>query len=516
VRTVSSFKPPVSSEEVFTTETRSTRRKRGWKNGPWILALLFVLISLPCTAQMVTVTASHIADRGAPLAAGTWCATPMGAAGKGFHVGSTGNVTGSPVCRDVVSGVIATTLGGVEVGALPLADTSLTAPLHVAYGITIRDANGAYVLGGPLSGYTSVQPSANNSWCAAGVCNWDLYLPTIANLPLAFPIIWGGIGGTLSDQADLWAALEAAGGVRTQSDWAETDDTLADFIKHKPTIPAAQIQSDWTEANTALLDYIKNKPSIPAGQVNSDWDAVSGLAEILHKPTIPAAQEQSDWNEANNGLPDFIKNKPSIPAGQVNSDWDAVSGLAEILHKPTIPAAQIQSDYTQANNLLPDYIKNKPSAYTTSDPITLTGSAFGLGVGAGVALDGGTPKKLTTVGQQPAQISASFIGVPANGQIILLIPLTFAVTVPTGCTNSHLDGLVAVTASTTFTMYYLTGGIGGTPTSFGTAVIASGNSATFTCSSGHAFSAGDYLEVKGPATADATFANIGFGLYGVR
>src|ERR1035441_8714580 len=88
-----------------------------------------------------------------------------------------------------------------------------------------------------------------------------------------------------------------------------------------------------------------------------------------------------------------------------------------------------------------------------------TGSAWGTSytLGTGLTLSGSA---ITTVGQQPAQISASFIGVPANGQIILLIPLTFAVTVPTGCTNSHLDGLVAVTASTTFTMYYLTGGIG--------------------------------------------------------
>jgi hypothetical protein len=30
-----------------------------------------------------------------------------------------------------------------------------------------------------------------------------------------------------------------------------------------PTIPAAQIQSDWNQTNNTLLDYIKNKPTIP-------------------------------------------------------------------------------------------------------------------------------------------------------------------------------------------------------------------------------------------------------------
>ena len=127
-------------------------------------------------------------------------------------------------------------------------------------------------------------------------------------------------------------------------------------ILNKPTIPTAtsdlnndsgfitlsdvpsQVQSDWNQSDNQAVDYIKNKPSIPAAQVNADWNAVSGVAEILNKPTIPAAQ--------------------------VNADWNAVSGVAEILNKPTIPAAQIQSDWNQSNNASLDYIKNKPSMST--------------------------------------------------------------------------------------------------------------------------------------------------------
>ena len=47
-----------------------------------------------------------------------------------------------------------------------------------------------------------------------------------------------------------------------QSDWAQSDTTADDYIKNKPTIPAAQIQSDWNQTNTAALDYVKNKPEI--------------------------------------------------------------------------------------------------------------------------------------------------------------------------------------------------------------------------------------------------------------
>ena len=47
------------------------------------------------------------------------------------------------------------------------------------------------------------------------------------------------------------------------------------------------VQSDWNQTDNTSLDYIKNKPTIPAAQVNSDWNASSGVAQILNKPTIP-------------------------------------------------------------------------------------------------------------------------------------------------------------------------------------------------------------------------------------
>lgn len=46
-----------------------------------------------------------------------------------------------------------------------------------------------------------------------------------------------------------------------QADWNEADSTKPDFIKNKPTIPAAQVQADWNEADNTKPDYIKNKPN---------------------------------------------------------------------------------------------------------------------------------------------------------------------------------------------------------------------------------------------------------------
>ena len=58
----------------------------------------------------------------------------------------------------------------------------------------------------------------------------------------------------------LHGIIECIGG-KTQSDWNQNDNTKADDIKNKPTIPASQIQSDWSQSDNTALDFIKNKPS---------------------------------------------------------------------------------------------------------------------------------------------------------------------------------------------------------------------------------------------------------------
>lgn len=86
---------------------------------------------------------------------------------------------------------------------------------------------------------------------------------------------------------DVTKAIPNGGGVsQIQSDWNQSDNTKVDYIKNKPSIPAAQIQSDWNQSDNTQVDYIKNKPTIPAAQVNSDWNASSGVAQILNKPSM--------------------------------------------------------------------------------------------------------------------------------------------------------------------------------------------------------------------------------------
>ena len=114
--------------------------------------------------------------------------------------------------------------------------------------------------------------------------------------------------------------ISAGAEVNVQSDWSQTDDTADDFIKNKPTIPAAQVQADWSESDDTAVDFIKNKPN---------------LATV-----------------ATSGSYEDLSNKPTIPAAQVNSDWDASSGVTQILNKPTLgtaAAADIDNEYDPDN-----------------------------------------------------------------------------------------------------------------------------------------------------------------------
>ena len=51
------------------------------------------------------------------------------------------------------------------------------------------------------------------------------------------------------------------GSDNVQADWNQTDSSADDYIKNKPTIPAAQVNSDWNEADSSSKAYITNKPS---------------------------------------------------------------------------------------------------------------------------------------------------------------------------------------------------------------------------------------------------------------
>lgn len=75
------------------------------------------------------------------------------------------------------------------------------------------------------------------------------------------------------------------------------------------TLKAQQVQSDWNQTNSSLLDFIKNKPSI-TGQVNADWNASTGVAQILNKPTFPNLPSQTATTRSFNSAFQISSTRP--------------------------------------------------------------------------------------------------------------------------------------------------------------------------------------------------------------
>lgn len=151
--------------------------------------------------------------------------------------------------------------------------------------------------------------------------------------------------------------IAAGANVNVQADWDQTTTTADDYIKNKPTIPAAQIQSDWNQKDTESKDFIKNKPTIPDAQVNSDWNAVSGVAQILHKPTLGTAAAKDYTTTVTTSSTDLVT------SGAVNS---AIPEKAVgLIHYGTLISNISLNEVTvigtyKADNV--DYITSKPDS----------------------------------------------------------------------------------------------------------------------------------------------------------
>lgn len=110
---------------------------------------------------------------------------------------------------------------------------------------------------------------------------------------------------------------------QVQADWEQTNTSAVDYIKNKPTIPAAQVQADWNQTTTTAPDYIKNKPTIPAAQIQADWTQTNTLADdyIKNKPT-----KVSDFTNDSG----FTSNAGTITGITMNGASKGTSGVVDL------------------------------------------------------------------------------------------------------------------------------------------------------------------------------------------
>lgn len=90
------------------------------------------------------------------------------------------------------------------------------------------------------------------------------------------------------------------------------------------------VQADWNQSDSSKDNYIKNKPTIPAAQVNADWNAVSGVAQILNKPTIPTVNNGTLTIQKNGtNVQTFTANQSSnVTANIVTDEWTSTATVS--------------------------------------------------------------------------------------------------------------------------------------------------------------------------------------------
>lgn len=108
--------------------------------------------------------------------------------------------------------------------------------------------------------------------CTSDEYNHQTGFPTVSSpdketlyLVPASPTSTGNLFNEWVYVNSTWEKVGAVDIEIPQSDWTQNDTTAVDYIKHKPTIPAAQVQANWAQTDSTAVDYIKNKPSTALG-----------------------------------------------------------------------------------------------------------------------------------------------------------------------------------------------------------------------------------------------------------
>ena len=159
--------------------------------------------------------------------------------------------------------------------------------------------------------------------------------PSIPVVP-AMKSLVAGQNVTITEDAN-GVTISASGSPQQQADWDQTNSQAVDYIKNKPTIPAAQVQSDWSQSDNTKVDFIKNKPNLAAVATSGSY------SDLSDKPTIPPAQVQSNWNESDTSSKAYIQNKPSLAAVATSGNYSDLNGT------PTIPTVDQTYDATSPN-----------------------------------------------------------------------------------------------------------------------------------------------------------------------
>lgn len=171
-------------------------------------------------------------------------------------------------------------------------------------------------------------------------------------------------------------------------------------------------------------------------------------------------------------------------------------------------AASLQSLTAQVNSNT-QQIENLQITFQTNDVQNSIQNKLDLKAGANVTLTE-VSGVVTIAAANKFDMVLFAPGVGINGQILVRFGMTRASFFPAGAAGAQATAVTAATASTTYTLKK-----NGTP--FATVVFPpAGVTGVWNQASNATFALNDIFEADGPALADATIANVGLTLPGIR
>lgn len=96
---------------------------------------------------------------------------------------------------------------------------------------------------------------------------------------------------------------------QVNADWLAISGVAA--ILNKPSIPAAQIQSDWTVSDNTIASFIKNKPTIPS---LANFTLTNNQITVSNNSSIAILTNTQRWSFNNNGSLTFPDTSVQVTA----------------------------------------------------------------------------------------------------------------------------------------------------------------------------------------------------------
>ena len=96
---------------------------------------------------------------------------------------------------------------------------------------------------------------------------------TITSVQDGEVLVWDDTASKWVNKALTASDISGLANVATSGDYND--------LTNKPTIPAAQVQSDWNESDDTKADFIKNKPTLANIATSGDYDDLTNKPSLL-------------------------------------------------------------------------------------------------------------------------------------------------------------------------------------------------------------------------------------------